>query len=200
MFCIHCGKPVPDDAQFCPACGRGQTVDAPAPAPRAVARPGLSRGALIAIIAAVMFFPMIAVLGILAAIAIPAYQDYTTRAQVAESLYAVAPLKMAYAEYLLDNGEIPGDIGALGHVPEIKPPLQQIALSDGLLVLYFNGHLQNATLALEPWIDGSGQVAWLCGYAGLPDWRDADTASALTNANAADYTSIERRFLPGQCR
>ena len=65
MFCIHCGKPLPDDARFCPDCGQSQEAGAQ-PAPMVVQKPGLSRGALIAIIAAVLFFPAIAFLGIIA--------------------------------------------------------------------------------------------------------------------------------------
>ena len=199
MFCIHCGKQLPDDARFCPACGQGQETDAQ-PAPVVAQKSGLSRGALMAIIAAVLFFPAIAFLGIIAAIAIPAYQDYTMRAHVAHGLSTAAPLKIAYAEYLLQNGELPTDIGALGHVPEIKPPLQQIALNDGLLVLQFNDKLQNSVLALEPWLDDNGQVAWLCGYAGLPDWQDVETATALTEASASDYSSVKPQYLPASCR
>ncbi|MEZ5465224.1 MAG: pilin [Lysobacteraceae bacterium] len=200
MFCIHCGKELPEDAGFCPGCGKAQSADAATPAPVVVAKPALSRGALVAIIAAVLFLPTLAFLGIIAAVAIPAYSDYTTRARIAEGLYAAAPLKVAYAEYVATNGDVPGDIGALGLVPDIKPPLQQIALDGGLLVLQFDSSLQNDTLALEPWLDDSGNVAWLCGYAGLPDWQDAEDATALTESNAADYTSFRSKLLPAQCR
>ena len=50
---------------------------------------------------------VVAILGILAAIAIPAYQDYTLRAKVAEGLTLIAPVKVAVDEQFLANGAIP---------------------------------------------------------------------------------------------
>lgn len=65
---------------------------------------GLS-GCLIAFVAAL--FIGIPVLGILMAIAIPAYQDYTVRAKVAEALSASAPVKLAIAEHFSNSGQCP---------------------------------------------------------------------------------------------
>ena len=51
---------------------------------------------------------VIAIIGILAAVAIPAYQDYTHRAQAAELINATTPAKMAVSEYVTLNGSLPG--------------------------------------------------------------------------------------------
>ncbi|ENZ7000290.1 pilin [Neisseria gonorrhoeae] len=55
---------------------------------------------------------VIAIVGILAAVALPAYQDYTARAQVSEAILLAEGQKSAVTEYYLNNGKWPADNGA----------------------------------------------------------------------------------------
>ncbi len=57
---------------------------------------------------------VVAIIGILAAIAIPAYQDYTIRAQVSEGLTLAAGAKTAVSEYFLERGAWPTDNATAG--------------------------------------------------------------------------------------
>ncbi|ENV9507368.1 pilin, partial [Neisseria gonorrhoeae] len=57
---------------------------------------------------------VIAIVGILAAVALPAYQDYTARAQVSEAILLAEGQKSAVTEYYLNNGIWPADNGAAG--------------------------------------------------------------------------------------
>lgn len=57
---------------------------------------------------------VIAILGILMAIAIPAYQDYTVRAKFSECLNGNAPNKTGYSEFVISNGRTPAAIGSFG--------------------------------------------------------------------------------------
>lgn len=57
---------------------------------------------------------VVAIVGILAAIAIPAYQDYTIRAKVTEGFNAVSPARQAVSEYYIVIGSMPSDANAAG--------------------------------------------------------------------------------------
>ncbi|ENS7058327.1 pilin, partial [Neisseria gonorrhoeae] len=57
---------------------------------------------------------VIAIVGILAAVALPAYQDYTARAQVSEAILLAEGQKSAVTEYYLNHGIWPADNGAAG--------------------------------------------------------------------------------------
>ncbi|HHS0757379.1 TPA: pilin, partial [Neisseria meningitidis] len=57
---------------------------------------------------------VIAIVGILAAVALPAYQDYTARAQVSEAILLAEGQKSAVTEYYLNHGEWPGDNSSAG--------------------------------------------------------------------------------------
>ncbi|WP_368563199.1 pilin [Pseudoxanthomonas sp. UTMC 1351] len=83
-------------------------ADAPfipsSPAPRPT---GMSRGKILLIVAAVMVLPCLGIVGILAAIAIPAYNDYTLRAKLTEAVATASPLKTSVAEHYASAGTCP---------------------------------------------------------------------------------------------
>ena len=56
---------------------------------------------------------VVAIIGILAAVAIPAYADYTARAQVSEAMSLVAGLKTPMIEWVTDKGTIPSSVASL---------------------------------------------------------------------------------------
>src|SRR5687768_12939427 len=67
---------------------------------------------------------VVAIIGILAAIAIPAYQDYTIRAQVTEGLNLAGGVKAAISEFYAQNGTWPTSLtgNAVGELGFTAPP------------------------------------------------------------------------------
>jgi type IV pilus assembly protein PilA len=57
---------------------------------------------------------VVAIIGILAAVALPAYQDYTTRAKVSECVTAIAACKTSVTEYYSSQGDFPDSAAAAG--------------------------------------------------------------------------------------
>jgi type IV pilus assembly protein PilA len=150
---------------------------------------------------------VVAIIGILAAIAIPAYQDYTIRAQVTEGLNLAAPVKTAIAEYYAQNGTWPtaliGNAPALGYTatPSGKY-VSGITLGNatGQIIITYTGSQANALLVaaplldLNPGVSGSGDIVWVCGKHAAP------TAPALATAPPADASSVLDKYLPSNCR
>lgn len=86
----------------------------PAPAPKQ----GMSGGKIALIVAAVMVVPCLGIAGILAAIAIPAYQDYTLRAKVVQALSESQALKAEVQEFHISQGRCPSNGEATFGTPE----------------------------------------------------------------------------------
>ena len=73
---------------------------------------------------------VVAIIGILAAVAIPAYQDYTIRARVTEGLNLAASAKMAVSETAITNNALPATQAATGYVsPAATPNVTSIAVA-----------------------------------------------------------------------
>ena len=102
---------------------------------------------------------VVAIIGILAAIAIPAYQTYTIRAQVSEGLYMVASGKATIAEAFINNGEAPVDRAAAGMTPNATDTngkyVESVEVEDGVLVVMFgheaNAEIHDLTLTITPY-------------------------------------------------
>jgi type IV pilus assembly protein PilA len=147
---------------------------------------------------------VVAIIGILAAIAIPAYQDYTIRAQVTEGLNLMSDMKAGVAEYYAQEGAWPAalaNIGISGAATDKSGKyVSQIALNTGTLVATFGGqansNIDGDTLSLKPFVSPNGDVIWVCGTRAAPSNAD-DPSSGGSGAVA---TSLEGKYLPATCR
>jgi len=146
---------------------------------------------------------VVAIIGILAAIAIPAYQNYTVRAQVAEGLTLSDGWKAAIGEYYAQNGAFPtcssttggaGCIAAAGATTGkyvasvvVGPTAGQIVITYGVQA---NGNILNLALDLSPGLSQNDDVVWVCGTAAVP---------ALATPPPADATTVPAQYLPTSC-
>jgi type IV pilus assembly protein PilA len=113
---------------------------------------------------------VVAIIGILAAVAIPAYQDYIVRARVTEGLSLGAAGKTAISEYFASNGTIPTNNtqAGLATSEDISGnSVDNVAIdTDGNIVITFStAAIANSTLELRP-TTGGGKVLWDCSAGG----------------------------------
>ncbi|HFC3069166.1 TPA: pilin, partial [Neisseria gonorrhoeae] len=113
---------------------------------------------------------VIAIVGILAAVALPAYQDYTARAQVSEAILLAEGQKSAVTEYYLNNGEWPKDNTSAGVASSssIKGKyVEKVEVTNGVVTAQMastgvNKEIKGKKLSL--WAKRQdGSVKWFCG-------------------------------------
>ncbi|WP_089083022.1 pilin [Aquitalea magnusonii] len=108
---------------------------------------------------------VVAIIGILAAIAIPAYQDYTKRARVTEGLSLASAAKTAVAEYYASNNTFPSTNASAGLADTIQGnAVSSVSLSgSGVITVTYNSLVDTAsnTLTLTP-AASNGAITWKC--------------------------------------
>lgn len=110
---------------------------------------------------------VVAIIGILAAVALPAYQDYTVRAKVSELLLAASNAKVAVSEFAQSEGTITGSGTGLTIASDGKYVDSTSAVSaDGVITVVGTsaalGSENDVTLVLTPDLKASGVVTWDC--------------------------------------
>jgi type IV pilus assembly protein PilA len=139
---------------------------------------------------------VIAIIGILAAIAIPAYQNYTIRAQVTEGLTLADGWKTAIAEYYANTGNWPTYAQLTGTTNSIGKYESSITVSPAGVIQITYGNQANAkilgcTLALQPFTNNNNDVLWECGTSGTP--------SGATSAALGGGNTLLPQYLPTSC-
>ena len=144
---------------------------------------------------------VVGIIGILAAVALPAYATYVIRARIAEGFLLGEQAEKAIGAYYDRWGVLPHDNAAAGLPPAdriVGNYVTSLAVRDGAIVLTYgnlsNRHLEGRKLALRPaTVDGYPQVpiAWVCGTAGVP---------GRMQVHGADQTTLSDVQLPLDCR
>jgi len=151
---------------------------------------------------------VVAIIGILASIALPAYTDYTVRAQVAEGLNMAAHAKAPIMDGFVERGVPPADRSQAGMTANPTDTqgkyVQSVDVTDGRITVVFgneaNAIIQNATLSFTPYETPDMSVVWRCGFAPAPaGLNPMGTAAGGTTAVHVDPT-LPRQFLPATCR
>jgi type IV pilus assembly protein PilA len=150
----------------------------------------------------------VAIIGILAAIAIPAYQDYTIRTQVSEGLTLASDVKAGVSEYMAQTGEWAANLeeAGLGSAAAAGDKsgryVESIDVTDGTILITYgldaNATIDGETLSLKPYRNANNDVVWACGNAAEPEGSDENDAAGTPSA-AAD-TSLSDKYMPASCR
>ena len=127
---------------------------------------------------------VVAIIGILAAVALPAYQDYTVRAKVSEVILAASSAKVAVAEAAQANG----DMGSITVAPQVSKYVQTVEYSGSgsagtiLAVAKGDNAITGKGVEFVGALQGNGQVVWTC------------------RAATASVTAMDSKYLPASCK
>jgi Zn-dependent protease with chaperone function/Tfp pilus assembly protein PilE len=143
----------------------------------------------------------VAIIGIIAAIAIPAYQDYTIRSQITVGLNVATRYQAGVAQAVEDRGgEVAGVDNRLIGLPESGNTrfVQSIKVVNGAIVITYgagaNPAITNQTVVLVPGRKAGHGLVWVCGHA------DSPSGVQVAVDNYQRYTSVPDKWLPTACR
>jgi type IV pilus assembly protein PilA len=158
---------------------------------------------------------VVAIIGILAAIAIPAYQNYTIRAQVTEGMSLAGTLQTGIGEFFAENGTFPLCVStiaapAAGCVNTTATGtgkyVNSVTITTGTVVVTFSSaapYAANAklgvaganTLTFVPYVTANNDIVWKCGTALAPTGGGAVIGTGVT----AVATTVPVQYLPTSC-
>jgi type IV pilus assembly protein PilA len=144
---------------------------------------------------------VVAIVAILALMAFPLYRDRHMRDQVVEAMRLADVAKKPVAAAWTATGSLPEDNAAAGlPVPDkvVGNYVRSLTVEGGAIHMVFGnqatGALRGMTLSFRPAVVADAPVvpvAWVCGYAAVPD---------KMTATAANRTDVPKVWLPANCR
>lgn len=146
---------------------------------------------------------VVAIIGVLSAIAIPAYQEYVARSQVTEGFMLARKMQFDMVESYSETGTWPATRLELGM--EDMPAgryVDHIDVENGLIVITFGGDASERitrpghdVLAITPGVTEGGEVSWRCGRN-----LAQDNPTITWVGDSAELTTVASKYLPGVCR
>jgi type IV pilus assembly protein PilA len=128
---------------------------------------------------------VVAIVGILAAIALPAYRDYTIRAKVSEALAAAGACKTSVADYVANKGSLPTDLSASGCASNATQYVAGLDVASGVITVTTSsstdlGDAASKTVTLTP--------------------STPDTTAFVIGTWTCAAGDMPSKYLPGSCR
>jgi type IV pilus assembly protein PilA len=113
---------------------------------------------------------VVAIMGVLAAIAIPVYQNYTIRTRVSEGLTLASAAQLAVNEYTLTNNQLPAVPADTQYTPPAATPnVSSIVMGNlGVITINYTANAGNGSIILIPTLQ-VGDLLWDCTGGTLPD-------------------------------
>ncbi|SOB78454.1 type IV pilus assembly protein PilA [Marinobacter sp. LV10R510-11A] len=137
---------------------------------------------------------VVAIIGILAAVALPAYQDYTVRAKMSEAIGLAANAKTTVSEFIITQGDLPADTAAAGFTGTINGEVVNTIAWDktnsAILITLASAFDDGGLTGGEQFVlevtsaIGDASVTWDCNI----------TNSGIT------ATAVPAKYLPANCR
>jgi type IV pilus assembly protein PilA len=150
---------------------------------------------------------VVAIIGILASMAITAYQTYTVRAQVAEAITMATGAKAPIVDAYNMTGAPPADRQAAGMTPLATDTqgryVSQVEIFEGRVDITFGNSVHQDifgdTMSVTPYMSASGTIIWRCGAAPAPTGATGPlSGGGVTSAHQAP--TLNTRYLPSTCR
>jgi len=146
---------------------------------------------------------VVTIIGILASLAVSAYQTYTVRAQISEGLEMASGAKVPIVDVYTQTGNAPIDRAAAGMTPDPTDTrgsyVSQVEITGGRVDVTFSGPrahqaIINQTLSLTPYVTAGNTIVWRCGNASKP------AGDLLVLGEKHLPATVEPRYLPSSCR
>ena len=146
---------------------------------------------------------VVAIIGILASLAVSAYQTYTVRAQIAEAINMGAGAKSPVVEAYTQDGAPPADRPAAGMSPAPTDSsgmyVSQVDIDDGRVDVTMGNRAHadifGEVMSFTPYLTTSGAVVWRCGAASQPGG-----GAVILPGTTYVPTTVDARYLPSTCR
>jgi len=153
---------------------------------------------------------VVAIIGILAAIAIPAYQDYTIRGQVSEGLTLAAAAKAAVTEYYAQTGVAPANRIQAGMGNTNTPTdtqgnyVNSLDVNNGVITVMYsnagnqraNKNINGSTIKLVPFTSPDASVSWKCRAVG----SSASPTNTVMSGATDGAGTVLAKYSPAECR
>jgi type IV pilus assembly protein PilA len=134
------------------------------------------------------------------AVAIPAYQTFTIRAQIAEGIHAADAFKTAVSEAMAQNvalSKIDSQLLSMP-TPENLKYVQSILVQEGSIIIEYGGQadakIRGDVIVIIPGVDDNNGLVWVCGRGSLP------SDATLSVEDGGRLTTVADAFLPPMCR
>jgi len=151
---------------------------------------------------------VVAIVGILASVAIPTYQNYVVRAQVTEGVSMAGPTKARVAAAFLARGEAPPDRAAAGLAGAATDTagkfVTSVDVTDGVITVTYgyqaSAQISGLTFTMTPYETDNLGVVWRCGSAPQPAGLSVMGTSGGGNLAVYSAPTVPGRYLPASCR